>query len=375
MENNFENLAKEPLQNNLQKSRFGLYESALATLVFILLNIAAQWILSFFDLSNLTGSFWYYPVHIFIEAMFALAAFIVTKTQKLDFIADTGMKNKVSWPMVGWCFLVSFVSLYLFGNLTNVFLEFISLCGYESILGGMEINNAGQYIGTVISSCVVAAFCEELLFRGVILSGFRKYGFKISVFVSALIFMLMHGNAEQTVHQFIIGVIVGIAFYKTGNLWIGVLIHFFNNLIPVTQVFILSNTQDAATASLEAAAETTQIGFGTVVVDLIMALLFAWAGYTFIKWIFGKIFAENKKLNGEYQEVSNKTSVVIDGTETTIDMSIDGVPVENTQEEVSSVVDSKKKEPIPMSIKIMFVLSGLYLIGNWLLYTIYGFIV
>ena len=38
--------------------------------------------------------------------------------------------------------------------------------------------------------------------------------------------------------------------------------------------------------SLEAAAETSQIGFGTVVVDLIMALLFAWAGYTFIKQQF-----------------------------------------------------------------------------------------
>ena len=369
MEFNFENSAKEPLQNNLQKSRFGLYESALGTITFILLNVAASWVLSFFDLSNIMGSFWYYPVHIFIEAMFALAAYIVARSRKLDFIADTGMKNKVSWPMVGWCFAVSFVSLFLFGNLTNVFIEFIGLLGYKSILGGMEISNAGQYIGTVISSCVVAAFCEEVLFRGVILSGFRKYGFKVAVFVSAFIFMIMHGNAEQTVHQFIVGVIAGIAFYKTGNLWIGVLIHFFNNLIPVTQMFILSSTDNVSTE----AAEVVQIGFGTVIVDLIMALLFAWAGYTFIKWIFAKIFEENKKLNGEYQEVGNKASVVIDGTETTVDMTIDGVEVEESQEEASSNVDSKKNEPIPTSVKFMFIISGLYLIGTWLLNTIYGF--
>jgi hypothetical protein len=46
------------------------------------------------------------------------------------------------------------------------------------------------------------------LFRGVILSGFRKYGFKVTVFFSALIFMIMHGNAEQTIHQFIVGIIL-----------------------------------------------------------------------------------------------------------------------------------------------------------------------
>lgn len=372
MEFNFEGPKVEPLNNNLQKSRFGLYEAALATITFVLLNVASQWVLSFFDMSKIVGTFWYYPVHIFIEAMFALAAYIVAKSQKLDIVADTGLKNKVSWPMVGWCFAVSFVSLFLFGNLTNVFLEFIGLLGYESILGGIEISNAGQYIGTVIASCVAAAFCEEILFRGVILSGFRKYGFKIAVFVSAFIFMIMHGNAEQTVHQFIVGVIAGIVFYKTGNLWISILIHFFNNLIPVTQVFILSTSQNAAETM---AAETVQIGFGTVIIDLIMAVLFAWAGYTIIKWIFGKIFEENKKLNGEYQEVGNKTAVVIDGTETTIDMTIDGVEVQSTQEEASSGVDSKKSEPIPTSVKLMFIIAGVYLIGTWLLNTIYGFII
>ena len=137
-------------------------------------------------------------------------------------------------------------------------------------------------------------------------------------------------------------------------------------------MFILSTSESAAET---VATEVVEIGFGTVIIDLIMAVLFAWAGYQIIKWIFGKLLEENKKLNGEYQEVGNKTSVVIDGEETTIDMTIDGVEVDNTQEESSSGVDGKKDEPIPTSVKFMFIISGIYLVATWLMNTIYGFII
>ena len=139
----------------------------------------------------------------------------------------------------------------------------------------------------------------------------------------------------------------------------------------MTQAFILNVYSKPAT---EAVLETAQYGWGSLLMDLIFALLFAWVGYLIVKWIFGKIFNENNKLNGENKEIETKTAVVIDGNETTVDMSIDGAPVVN-EDETYSEVENKKTEKISKSVMFMFILGGLYLVGNWILYTVYGFLI
>ena len=176
----------------------------------------------------------------------------------------------------------------------------------------------------------------------------------------------MHGNASQTIHQFIVGVIVGVAFYKTGNLWIGVLIHFFNNLIPVTLTYYINTSYTEV-----AAAEAETIGFGSLLISFGIALLSVWVGYEMIKWIFKRIYAENNRLNGEYELVGQKTSVVIDGQETTVDMTIDGESVEAVAE---GTTEENKVEPMNRATLIMFVISGIYLIGSWIIDTVSRFL-
>ena len=370
MDNIFENV-KPPEPKKLSRSRFDINDSALAVVIFIALNIAFTFVISGVNFGTISGTIWYYLLQVAVEVVFILAAFIVARVRNLSFIEDTGMKNKVSWKMVGWCFLVSLVSIIFFGNLTNVFIAFIELLGYESIFDSNEVSTFGQYIGMFFSICVAAAFCEELLFRGVILSGFRKYGAKVAIFASAFIFMIMHGNAEQTVHQFIVGLIVGVIFYKTGNLWIGVLVHFFNNLIPVTLTYYINTAYEMPAEVAAETAAATEVGFGSLLLDFGIAVLAAWFGYQLLKWLFDKIFAENKKLNGEYEVVGQKTEVVIDGKQTTVDITIDGEPA-NAQEQIT---EEKKAEPMSRATLIMFIISGVYLIGTWLMNTITGFLI
>ena len=45
-----------------------------------------------------------------------------------------------------------------------------------------------------LATAVVPLFVEEFLFRGVILSQFRKYGDVFAVIASALLFGLLHRN-------------------------------------------------------------------------------------------------------------------------------------------------------------------------------------
>ena len=353
------------------KSEFDISDSALGTLMFIVMTILFSIVLSLSGIKVKMSSFAYYVLHIVVEGLFAVAAFIVSKMKKKNLFEAAGMKKKINGNIVGWCFLIAFVSLLGFSNLTNVFIEILQCFGFSTAGANIEINNFWQYVGMVVASCVTAAFCEELLFRGVIESGFKKWGIKVAVGFSALIFMIMHGSALQTIHQFIIGVVIGYVFFKTGNLWIGVLIHFFNNLIPVTEVYLLSIIEKAGTApELTAETTTTTAGFGSILINFIVALIMAWAGYYLLRILFKKVLQEDEKLNGEKPADDVVTSIKVDGEDKEVEMSIDGVPAESQEE---PTLLKEEKPNISGGTIAMFSIAGLYLVVEWIINTISRF--
>ena len=52
---------------------------------------------------------------------------------------------------------------------------------------------------------ILPAICEEALFRGVIMNGFKEFGTFFAVIASGAVFALMHGNYGQLILQFILG--------------------------------------------------------------------------------------------------------------------------------------------------------------------------
>ncbi len=83
----------------------------------------------------------------------------------------------------------------------------------------------------IIMLTVAAPIIEELVFRGAIMQSLRRFGDVFAVVVSALIFALFHGNLVQAPNAFIMGLVLGFFVIKSGSLWVGILIHFANNLI------------------------------------------------------------------------------------------------------------------------------------------------
>jgi sodium transport system permease protein len=78
------------------------------------------------------------------------------------------------------------------------------------------------------------AICEELAFRGFILSGLRRMGHKWGAIVlSAVFFGLTHGLLQQSLAACVVGVVIGYVAVKTGSLWPGVLYHLVHNSLSV----------------------------------------------------------------------------------------------------------------------------------------------
>ena len=102
----------------------------------------------------------------------------------------------------------------------------------EGILeAAAEMVRADGLFGWVIRLAGVgfgAAVSEELLFRGVILTGLRRLGRVGAILVSALMFTALHGLLLP--NYFVAGVVLGLAATATGSILVPISIHFFHNL-------------------------------------------------------------------------------------------------------------------------------------------------
>ncbi len=91
------------------------------------------------------------------------------------------------------------------------------------------VNNPGGYLAIAIAAPVA----EEIVFRGAILRALLDCLKKpwVAITVSALFFAVGHLNPAQMPHAFLIGLLLGWMFYRTGSILPGILFHLVNNTV------------------------------------------------------------------------------------------------------------------------------------------------
>lgn len=80
--------------------------------------------------------------------------------------------------------------------------------------------------------CILAPMIEEIMMRGYLLHGLLiSYGSIIALFVSSLLFALLHFNMVQTFSAFVCGIVLGLLYLQTGSVFCCILTHAGYNLI------------------------------------------------------------------------------------------------------------------------------------------------
>ena len=101
---------------------------------------------------------------------------------------------------------------------------------YDVISNLLDQMTGGPFWSSFLLVAIFAPIFEEWLCRGMVLRGLLthiKPGW--AIVISALFFAVIHMNPWQALNAFIIGVVMGYVYYKTGCLWLTMLIHFVNN--------------------------------------------------------------------------------------------------------------------------------------------------
>lgn len=115
---------------------------------------------------------------------------------------------------------------------------------YDYFVEALASITGGPFWSSFLVTAIFAPFFEEWLCRGMILRGLlTKIKPAWAIVISALFFALIHMNPWQSLNAFIIGVVMGIVYYRTGNLFLTMLIHFVNNgfAVIMTQFSTLSD--------------------------------------------------------------------------------------------------------------------------------------
>lgn len=122
----------------------------------------------------------------------------------------------------------------LLSEVDNLTRTFLPVPGFiESVFEGL-VSAPTSVWGSILALVVVAPITEELLFRGLILRGFlAQYSVRKSVFVSALLFALIHLNPWQFAGAFVVGVIFAWWFVETRSLLPCLFGHALFNAIPL----------------------------------------------------------------------------------------------------------------------------------------------
>lgn len=99
-----------------------------------------------------------------------------------------------------------------------------------SVVAAESIPNFDHWLNFFAVSFVVPV-AEELTFRGILLGELlRKVHPGVAIFISALVFGLMHGVSVQIGYALICGIFIGLIYYYTHSIWATILFHSLFNI-------------------------------------------------------------------------------------------------------------------------------------------------
>ena len=146
------------------------------------------------------------------------------------------LKRPVSWLAVPAAALLAFV-LHPTANLLQNLVQRLYPVSEEMLPQLVKIQKSLQganFWVLLLLIAVVPAVCEELAFRGFILSGFRHLGHKRrAILYSALLFGVAHGILQQSLIASLVGVVLGYVAVQSGSIVPCMVFHLCHNALAI----------------------------------------------------------------------------------------------------------------------------------------------
>lgn len=235
----------------------------------------------------------YYYIALALTQLSLIGIFIIcNKLGKNNIKESSKIKFNLNISQIVLIATCGLIALFSFSPLVNMLEGVLQVAGYP--IGqsfNLQLTNPIIFIIAIIVVGILPAICEELIFRGIILNSFNKYNKVVAIVLSSLLFMIMHMSIEQTIYQFVLGLILGFVVIKTGSLLASITLHAVNNIVILFTNFMYNIN----------GVDTSITAYNFTAWNIIYPILVALAGVglmIFILKILGLV-TKNKEKNKE----------------------------------------------------------------------------
>jgi membrane protease YdiL (CAAX protease family) len=123
---------------------------------------------------------------------------------------------------------------------------------------------------SLLMMAVLPAVCEETLFRGFILTGFRKqWGATRAVILTAVIFGLFHLSPYRYLPTGLLGLLIGAVVIWTGSLYAGMVAHF---IVNGASALVFQLTYQSTNPTMVSLREGTYLPIWLVIIAVVVAV-------------------------------------------------------------------------------------------------------
>lgn len=160
--------------------------------------------------------------------------FVCWKALKVMEIPATFKASKMS---VGWV-LMALVAAFSGAFAGDLLVEITNM---PNFIEDTMMEQLSYSFWGILTVAIVGPIAEELVFREGVCGYLARNGAKPwkAIWVSAVLFGIIHMNPAQVVVAMIIGIILGVIYIKTGNVVLTSIIHILNNSIALIQMNVM----------------------------------------------------------------------------------------------------------------------------------------
>ncbi len=129
-----------------------------------------------------------------------------------------------------------------------------------------------EFLANLVLIALLPAIGEELVFRGVLQRQLMRRIDQpwLAIILSAAVFSAIHMQFEGFLSRWLLGVLLGWLYWRSGNFWVPVLAHFFNNGLQIVAQYLYKN--ELSTVDLE---QDINVPWPAAVVSVLFLLLLA----------------------------------------------------------------------------------------------------
>jgi membrane protease YdiL (CAAX protease family) len=145
----------------------------------------------------------------------------------------------------------------------------------SQVMAIAKMNSFGEYLFVMIVIALAPAIFEEALFRAGLQQTLTNWTKRpiTAIIITSILFSAVHMSFYGFLPRAALGVVLGLIFYYSKNIWLSILMHFLNNGISITAFYWLTKNGKPAKEALEPNLSNQMTHVGTAITGMLVLTL------------------------------------------------------------------------------------------------------